>query len=74
MLVELFGTVAAASLVVTYGLEARSARFVLGFAGACIAVALYALATEAWLFAPLELIWAGIAIRRWRQRIEEEAI
>ena len=74
MLVELFGTVAAAMLVVTYGLEARSPRFVFGFAISCAAVALYAIATEAWLFAVLEFVWAGLALRRWQQRITEEVV
>ena len=68
MLLEIFGAAAAALLVVTYGLEARSHWYVLGFAGACIRVALYAVATDAWLFAVLEGLWAVIAMRRWRLR------
>lgn len=69
MLLEVFGTAAAALLVVTYALEARSAWYVLGFAAACIGVASYAVATDAWLFAALEALWALIALRRWRLRL-----
>jgi hypothetical protein len=69
MLLEVFGTAAAALLVATYALEARSAWYVLGFAAACIGVAAYALATDAWLFAVLEGLWALIALRRWRIRV-----
>ena len=47
MLLQLFGLIAAATLVATYALEARSPRFVLGFAAGCIAVAAYAVATDA---------------------------
>ena len=68
MLLEAFGVTAAALLVVTYALEARSAWFVFGFAVACIGVASYAVATDAWLFAVLEALWALVALRRWRLR------
>jgi hypothetical protein len=73
MLTEVFGTAAAALLVVTYALEARSAWYVLGFAAACIGVAAYAVATDAWLFAALEGLWALIALRRWRLRVTDAA-
>jgi len=69
MLLELLGAAAAVLLVVTYSLEARSPWYVLGFAGACIGVALFAVATEAWLFAVLEGTWALIALRRWQLRV-----
>ena len=58
MLLELLGAAAAVVLVVTYSLKARSPWYVLGFAGACIGVALFAVATDAWLFAVLEGTWA----------------
>ena len=72
MLLQLFGLTAAATLVATYALEARSPRFVLYFAAGCIAVAAYAVATDAWLFAALEALWSAIALRRWWHRTEEE--
>ena len=34
------------------------------FAVGCIAAAIYAVLTGAWVFVALELIWAGLAIRR----------
>jgi hypothetical protein len=48
-----------------YALENRSPIFVLLFAGACVLSSLYAVAIQSWPFAVIELIWAGIAGRRW---------
>ncbi len=61
------GGAAAAAMVGAYALEPRSPRFVLAFAAACLAAAAYALATEAWVFAALEVVWGGVALSRWRR-------
>ncbi len=50
-----------------YALEARSPRFVLLFAGFCLASSAYAVAIASWPFAVVELLWAGIAWRRYRR-------
>ncbi len=67
MFVEIFGTFAIAVMVLTYAFEDRSDLFVLGFAVACAAAALYAVLIDSWPFAVAEAIWAGVAVRRWRQ-------
>ena len=59
-----FGVVAALVMVVSYGLEWRGAIWVAAFAVGCIAAAIYAVLTGAWVFVALELIWAGLATRR----------
>lgn len=48
-----------------YALEARSPRFVLLFAGFCLASSAYAAAIASWPFTAIELLWAFIAWRRY---------
>lgn len=55
------GVVAAAVMVTSYALESRDRRWI---AVACVATSVYAIGTGSWLFAILEFIWAGIALRR----------
>ena len=59
-----FGVLAAAVMVASYALESRHRRWIAVFAVACAATSVYAVATESWLFAVLELTWAGIATQR----------
>lgn len=65
MAVEVFGICAVGAMVLTYALEARSPRWVLGFAAACAAASLYAVLIRAWPFAAVEALWTVIALRRW---------
>ena len=65
MLTELFGFVAAASMVTMYGLEKRGHVYVLGFAVSCLAASLYAALIRSWPFAAVEVVWAIVALRRW---------
>ena len=64
-LVELFGALSVGAMALFYALEERSASFILLFAGACLASSAYAMAIRSWPFATVELLWAGIALRRW---------
>ena len=64
-LVEVFGAVAVAAMALFYALEERSAWFTLAFAAACLASSAYAGAIRSWPFATVELLWAGVALRRW---------
>jgi len=65
----LFGLLAVTAMLVTYALEARHPHFVLAFAFACLAGSAYGFLQGAWPFGVVEVIWAGIAVRRWRERI-----
>ena len=65
MWVSIFGAVALGTMVFTYAMERRSHWFVLVFVAASVAASAYALMIEAWPFAVLEAIWAGIAAWRW---------
>ncbi len=61
----IFGSVAVAVMLLMYALEERSHWFVLGFAAASAAAALYGLLIEAWPFAVIEAAWSIVALRRW---------
>ena len=61
----LFGALAVTAMLLFYALEARSAAFVLAFAGACLASSAYGFLQGAWPFGVVELVWSGVALRRW---------
>jgi len=63
-----FGALAVTSMLVFYALEERGAVFVLCFAAACAASSVYGFLQGAWPFGVVELIWAGVALRRWSRR------
>jgi len=62
-----FGVVAVSAMLLFYALEDRSASFVLLFAVACLASAVYGFLQGAWPFGIVETIWAGVAVRRWQR-------
>jgi hypothetical protein len=63
-----FGALAVTAMLVFYALESRSHRFVLAFAVACLASSAYGFLQGAWPFGVVELIWSGVAVRRWWAR------
>jgi len=67
-LLTAFGALAVASMLILYALEDRSAWFVLAFAGACLASSAYGFLQGAWPFGVVELVWSGVAVRRWWKR------
>lgn len=60
-----FGAVAVTLMLICYALEQRSPTFVLGFAAACLASSAYGFLQGAWPFGAVELVWSGVALRRW---------
>jgi hypothetical protein len=62
---EIWGSLAVASMALFYALEARSPLYILLFAVSCLLSSGYALAIGSWPFAVVELFWSGIALRRW---------
>ena len=68
MATELFGVLAVTTMVVSYALEKRAATFVLIFALACAAAAVYAVLIRSWPFAAVEAVWCVIALQRWHKR------
>lgn len=65
----IYGAMAVAAMLVFYALEHRSPRFILAFAGACLASSVYGFVygflQGVWPFGVVELIWSGVALRRW---------
>ena len=68
----LFGLVAVSLMLVCYALEDRGAGYVLAFAGTCLLASLYGFLQGAWPFGVVEVIWAGVALRRWHLRRDPE--
>ena len=64
-----FGLFAVTAMLVCYGLEDRSPRFVLAFAGACALGSIYGFLQGAWPFGVVEAIGAIVAVRRWQNQI-----
>jgi uncharacterized membrane protein YjjP (DUF1212 family) len=62
----IYGVIAAAAMVISYALEDRHHLWIVVFAVACAATAIYGLLTGAWIFAVLESVWAAVAINRYR--------
>ena len=65
--IEIFGAIAVSLMALFYALEKRSPVFILLFACACLASSGYAALIRSWPFAAVELLWAGVALHRWRQ-------
>jgi len=64
-LVTAFGAVAVTAMMVFYALEDRHQGFVLAFAAACLASSAYGFLAGTWPFGVVELVWSGVAARRW---------
>lgn len=60
-----YGVCAVTAMLVFYALEPRAPVFVLAFAGACLAASAYGFLSGAWPFGIVEVIWSGVALRRW---------
>ncbi|HEX7284694.1 MAG TPA: hypothetical protein VF532_00840 [Candidatus Angelobacter sp.] len=62
-----FGLVAVTAMMVCYALEQRSRWFILGFAFACALGSAYGFLQGDWPFGVVEIVWSGVALRRWRR-------
>ena len=65
-MITVYGVVALTFMMTMYALERRGAVFVIAFAGGCILSSVYGFVSGAWPFGIVELIWAGIAVRRYQ--------
>jgi hypothetical protein len=64
--VTIFGVCAVSFMMLMYALERRHARYVLGFAAGCLLSSTYGFLSGAWPFGVVEVIWAGVALHRFR--------
>ena len=67
MAVTIYGVCALSFMMVMYAMERRGPRFVLAFAVGCVLSSIYGFASGAWPFGVVELIWGGIAMRRYQR-------
>ena len=63
--VAVFGVIAVTFMMVMYALERRRPAFVLAFALGCVLSSAYGFLSGAWPFGVVELIWSGVAVRRY---------
>jgi len=63
--ITVFGVVALTFMMVMYGLERRHPIFVVAFAFGCLLSSGYGFLSGAWPFGVVELVWTGVALRRY---------
>ncbi len=68
MSLTVFGFAAVGSMFTTYWLEDRSPWFVLAFALACAASAVYGFLAGTLPFGIVEMLWALVALQRFQRR------
>jgi hypothetical protein len=69
---SVFGLCAVISMVVCYSLEDRARGYTLAFAVACLLGSAYGFLQGAWPFGAVEIVWAGIAVKKWWGRAREQ--
>jgi hypothetical protein len=67
MVVTLYGVGALSFMMLMYALERRGRRFIVGFALGCLLSSVYGFWSGAWPFGVVEILWAGIALHRFRR-------
>jgi len=67
----LFGVFAVTAMMILYAIEDRNPHFVLAFAGACVLASLYGFLQGAWPFGVVELVWAFVAVGKWRRKTRQ---
>ena len=63
--ITVFGVIALTFMMVMYALERRHTSFVLAFAWGCLLSSAYGFMSGAWPFGVVELVWTGVAARRY---------
>ncbi len=72
-MLTIFGSVAVAIMFLSYWLEPRSKWYVLVFAGACVATAVYSALARVYPITGIEALWALVALQRFARRSRGEA-
>ncbi|MEO7442785.1 MAG: hypothetical protein ABIW46_04555 [Acidimicrobiales bacterium] len=54
-------------MMTMYALEGRGRVYVLGFSLGCLLSSTYGFLAGAWPFGVVEVVWAAIALRRWKR-------
>ena len=69
MAVTVYGVCAVTFMMIMYALERRGHQFILAFALGCVLSSVYGFLSGAWPFAVVELIWSGVALRRYQEAV-----
>lgn len=72
--ITLYGVVALSFMMIMYALEHRHTVFVLGFAVGCLLSSAYGFLSGAWPFGVVELVWSGIAVKRYAVKRAPEGV
>ncbi len=67
MAVTIYGLCAVTFMMAMYALERRGRAFVLAFALGCLLSSAYGFLSGVWPFGIVEIVWSGIALRRFRR-------
>ena len=62
----IYGVVSVSFMMMMYALERRGRGFILAFALGCALSSSYGFLARTWPFGVVELVWTGIALRRWQ--------
>jgi hypothetical protein len=65
--VTIYGVCAVSFMMTMYALEGRGKKFVIAFAIGCLLSSVYGFLSGAWPFGVVEVIWSGVAVRRYHQ-------
>ncbi len=63
--VTVYGVCALSFMMAMYALESHGRRFILLFAVGCVLSSAYGFIAGAWPFGVVELVWSGVALRRY---------
>jgi hypothetical protein len=63
--VTVYGVCAVTFMMGMYALERRAQGFILAFAAGCLLSSAYGFLSGAWPFGVVEVVWSGIAVRRY---------
>jgi hypothetical protein len=65
-MLTVFGACAVTFMMLMYALERRHSAFILAFAAGCLLSSVYGFLAGTWPFGVVEVIWALVAINRYR--------
>ena len=71
-MLTIYGVLSLSFMMVMYALEGRGKIFTLGFGAGCGLSSVYGFLAGAWPFGVVELVWAGVALQRYRRRSDTE--
>lgn len=64
MAVTIYGVCAVTFMMTMYARESRGPQYILAFAAGCLLSSIYGFLSGAWPFGIVEIIWTGVAVRR----------